>query len=78
MAGAQGYGWRATQTSSRAVKADRHNRLGVYYPVTAGGKPIYVHAKILTIDDKLLRVGSSNLNNRSLSFDTSAISLLKQ
>lgn len=51
-------------------QADRHGRLGVYYPVTAGGKPIYVHAKILTMDDKLLRVGSSNLNNRSLSFDT--------
>ena len=51
-------------------KADRYKRLGVYYPVTAGGKPIYVHAKILTMDDKLLRVGSSNLNNRSMSFDT--------
>jgi phosphatidylserine/phosphatidylglycerophosphate/cardiolipin synthase-like enzyme len=51
-------------------KADRHKRFGVYYPVTAGGKPIYVHAKILIIDDKLLRVGSSNLNNRSMSFDT--------
>ncbi|MDP3692892.1 phospholipase D-like domain-containing protein [Bradyrhizobium sp.] len=51
-------------------KADRHQRFGVYYPVTAGGKPIYVHAKILTMDDRLLRVGSSNLNNRSMSFDT--------
>ena len=51
-------------------KADTHKRLGVYYPVTAGGEPIYVHAKILTMDDKLLRVGSSNLNNRSMSFDT--------
>ncbi|MDP1583053.1 MAG: phospholipase D-like domain-containing protein [Bradyrhizobium sp.] len=51
-------------------KADRNNRLGVYYPVTAGNQPIYVHAKILTVDDKLLRVGSSNLNNRSMGFDT--------
>ena len=51
-------------------KADKDKRLGVYYPVTAGGQPIYVHAKILTMDDEVLRVGSSNLNNRSMSFDT--------
>lgn len=49
---------------------DAHGRFGAFYPVTAGGKPIYVHAKIMVIDDKLLRVGSSNLNNRSMSFDT--------
>jgi phosphatidylserine/phosphatidylglycerophosphate/cardiolipin synthase-like enzyme len=42
----------------------------VYYPVTAGGDPIYVHAKVLVMDDRLLRVGSSNLNNRSMGFDT--------
>jgi phospholipase D1/2 len=38
--------------------------------VTRGGTPIYVHAKILIMDDRLMRVGSSNLNNRSLGFDT--------
>lgn len=51
-------------------RADLHKRLGVFYPVTAGGEPIYVHAKIMVIDDRLLRVGSSNLNNRSMGFDT--------
>lgn len=50
--------------------ADRHGRLGVYYPVTAQGEPIYVHAKVLVMDDRLLRVGSSNLNNRSMGFDS--------
>ncbi|MEU4318218.1 phospholipase D-like domain-containing protein [Nocardia fluminea] len=50
--------------------ADTENRLGVYYPVTAAGAPIYVHAKVLVMDDRLLRVGSSNLNNRSMGFDT--------
>jgi phosphatidylserine/phosphatidylglycerophosphate/cardiolipin synthase-like enzyme len=50
--------------------ADQHKRLGVYYPVTQGGEPIYVHAKIMIVDDWLLRVGSSNLNNRSMGFDT--------
>ncbi len=51
-------------------RADRHKRLGVYYPVTQSGEPIYVHAKIMIVDDWLLRVGSSNLNNRSMGFDT--------
>jgi phospholipase D1/2 len=54
----------------RLREADRHGRFRIFHPVTAGGEPIYVHAKILVIDDRLLRVGSSNLNNRSLGFDT--------
>lgn len=51
-------------------KSDLHGRLGVYYPVTRGGESIYVHAKVVVVDDRLLRVGSSNLNNRSMGFDT--------
>jgi phosphatidylserine/phosphatidylglycerophosphate/cardiolipin synthase-like enzyme len=50
--------------------ADDHRRLGIYYPVTDGGSPIYVHSKVMVIDDRLLRIGSSNLNNRSLGFDS--------
>jgi phospholipase D1/2 len=50
--------------------ADEHRRLGVYWPETDGGAPIYVHSKVLVIDDRLLRVGSSNLNNRSMGFDS--------
>ncbi|WNG94386.1 phospholipase D-like domain-containing protein [Mycobacterium sp. ITM-2016-00318] len=50
--------------------ADEHHRLGIYYPVTDGGAPIYVHSKVMTIDDRLLRIGSSNLNNRSMGFDS--------
>lgn len=50
--------------------ADRFGRLGAYYPVTANGNWIYVHAKILVVDDQVIRVGSSNLNNRSMGFDT--------
>jgi phospholipase D1/2 len=45
-------------------------RFRIYTPVTEGGAPIYVHAKIVAIDDRLLRIGSSNLNNRSMGFDT--------
>ncbi|QNA84665.1 phospholipase [Sphingomonas sp. So64.6b] len=49
---------------------DTHDRLRMYHPHTAGGAPIYVHAKILIIDDRVLRVGSSNFNNRSMRLDT--------
>ncbi|MDB5717077.1 MAG: phospholipase [Sphingomonas bacterium] len=49
---------------------DQHGRFRMYHPQTAGGEPIYVHAKILIVDDIVLRVGSSNMNNRSLRLDT--------
>jgi phosphatidylserine/phosphatidylglycerophosphate/cardiolipin synthase-like enzyme len=49
---------------------DTHHRLRMYHPFTTGGTPIYVHAKILVIDDTVLRVGSSNFNNRSMGLDT--------
>lgn len=52
------------------ARADRHDRFRIYHPVNAAGEPIYVHAKILVVDDHLLRVGSSNVNNRSMGFDT--------
>jgi phosphatidylserine/phosphatidylglycerophosphate/cardiolipin synthase-like enzyme len=51
-------------------RADRHGRFRLYHPVTAGGRPIYVHAKIMIVDDQVLHVGSSNMNNRSLRLDT--------
>jgi phospholipase D1/2 len=50
--------------------ADRHDRFRIFHPVAAGGTPIYVHAKIMIVDDAVLRVGSSNLNNRSMGLDT--------
>jgi phosphatidylserine/phosphatidylglycerophosphate/cardiolipin synthase-like enzyme len=46
------------------------NRLRVYHPFTAEGHPIYVHAKILIVDEEVIRVGSSNFNNRSMGLDT--------
>ena len=55
----------------RAIgKVDAHNRFRVYVPVTAGGSDIYVHAKVWILDDRLLRVGSANLNNRSQGLDS--------
>lgn len=51
-------------------KADRLKRFRVYVPVTTRGDDIYVHAKVSILDDRLLRVGSSNLNNRSQGLDS--------
>ncbi|WP_448205243.1 phospholipase D-like domain-containing protein [Azospirillum sp. sgz302134] len=50
--------------------ADRHGRLRAMTPVTEGGAGIVVHSKVMVVDDRLLRVGSSNLNNRSMGYDT--------
>lgn len=56
----------------RLQQADRHGRLRVYYPTREGlgEEGINVHAKVLVVDDRLVRIGSSNLNNRSMGFDS--------
>ncbi|MBP2228264.1 phosphatidylserine/phosphatidylglycerophosphate/cardiolipin synthase-like enzyme [Azospirillum agricola] len=51
-------------------EADRHGRLRAMTPVTPAGTGIVVHSKIVAVDGRLLRVGSSNLNNRSMGYDT--------
>ncbi len=50
-------------------RSDRHGRLGVFRPVNDGGGPIGVHSKVEIVDDRLFRVGSSNLSRRSMGFD---------
>jgi phosphatidylserine/phosphatidylglycerophosphate/cardiolipin synthase-like enzyme len=40
------------------------------YQPGAGGKPVYVHAKIGIVDDRWLTLGSANLNEHSLFNDT--------
>jgi len=54
----------------RLKDADKYGRFHAYSPITTLGHTIIVHAKMAIIDDVLLRVGSSNLNNRSFGFDT--------
>ncbi len=55
---------------SHLKTADLHQRFRAYSPVTTLGRTIIVHAKLTIIDDKLLRIGSANINNRSMGFDT--------
>ena len=54
------------------TKADKHDRLRIYFPYQPGlgDHCISVHAKLLIVDDRLLRVGSSNTSNRSMGLDT--------
>jgi phospholipase D1/2 len=55
---------------NRLRKADTYGRFGIFGAVTATGVPITIHSKTMVVDDRLLRIGSSNLNNRSMGFDT--------
>ena len=48
-------------------------RVRLLYPnVSEGGRSIdtMVHSKVMVVDDRILRVGSANLNNRSFGVDT--------
>ena len=48
---------------------DKHDRFRMYIPYS-GQTPIYVHAKISIFDDRILRIGSANFNNRSMGLDS--------
>jgi phosphatidylserine/phosphatidylglycerophosphate/cardiolipin synthase-like enzyme/uncharacterized membrane protein YdjX (TVP38/TMEM64 family) len=56
----------------RLLDADRHDRLRLYWPQVPGlnEECVNVHSKIIIIDNELLRIGSANLNNRSMGVDT--------
>ena len=70
-------GWMETQAMDPARdalveamrKLDTKNRFHIYVPYT-GETPIYVHAKLTIVDDRVLRIGSANLNNRSMGLDS--------
>ena len=58
----------------RLRKCDHYNRLRVYYPVIPNGSggecQVLIHSKLIIVDDAFLRIGSSNLNNRSMGLDS--------
>ena len=49
---------------------DKKDRFAIYHPRTKGDVGIYVHAKLMIVDDEILRIGSANMNNRSLGLDS--------
>lgn len=55
--------------ASALVALDKHQQFHLYSPYH-GKTPIYVHAKLLIVDDEVLRIGSANFNNRSLGLDS--------
>lgn len=57
----------------KLARADRGGRLRVLYPCVPspdGARQVLVHAKLIIVDDLFVRIGSSNLNNRSIGLDT--------
>ncbi len=74
-------GWleRKTMDSLRArllhevELADHYGRLRVYAPMVPadhGRQSVAVHSKLLIVDDEFVSVGSANISNRSMGFDT--------
>jgi phosphatidylserine/phosphatidylglycerophosphate/cardiolipin synthase-like enzyme/uncharacterized membrane protein YdjX (TVP38/TMEM64 family) len=74
------HGWleRVTMTmlQARALirlrAADAHRRLSVFTPLTGLDNPqsLHVHAKLAIVDGRIARIGSANLNNRSMGLDS--------
>ncbi|MEB3046464.1 phospholipase D-like domain-containing protein [Rhizobium mulingense] len=76
----------------RLKRADRADRFRIYYPVVPGppgpgptvpgppkddGVDVLIHSKLIIADDELIRIGSSNLNNRSEGLDSECDMLLE-
>jgi uncharacterized membrane protein YdjX (TVP38/TMEM64 family) len=56
----------------RLRAADKFHRLNLNYPRLPDlqGQCISMHSKVCIVDDEVVRVGSANLSNRSMGFDT--------
>ncbi len=54
--------------------AETGHRFGVYYQVACDEKegdiPVFIHAKVMAVDDRFLLVSSANTSNRSMGYDT--------
>jgi hypothetical protein len=65
-------GGNRTRIVRRLKRADRFGRLRAVYPVVVDGgdNHILVHSKMIVVDDRFIKIGSSNLNRRSMGLDT--------
>ncbi len=55
------------------IAAQTGHHFGVYYQVARGtgeDVPVFIHAKVLAVDDRFLLVSSANTSNRSMGYDT--------
>ena len=57
---------------SQLEALDHHNRLQVVYAVACPEPEceVKIHSKLIVVDDRFVRIGSSNLNYRSMGLDT--------
>ena len=62
--------WARERLLRALCRVDHAGRFHAFAPLTASLAPIYVHAKLMIVDDEILRVGSANLNNRSMGLDS--------
>ncbi len=56
-----------------AAAARCGHAVGVYYQAARGREgdvPVFIHAKVLAVDDRFLLVSSANTTNRSMSYDS--------
>jgi phosphatidylserine/phosphatidylglycerophosphate/cardiolipin synthase-like enzyme len=49
---------------------DHLQRFRIFIPRNAAGTAIYVHSKTMIVDDEIVRIGSANMNNRSMGLDS--------
>lgn len=57
----------------REIESRTEHRIGVYYsaaPDPTEEVPVFIHSKVLIVDDRLLSVGSCNFSNRSMGKDS--------
>lgn len=54
----------------RLRRADRFGRFAIFCPKASPTRWINVHSKVMIVDDDFVRVGSANLSNRSMGFDS--------
>jgi phospholipase D1/2 len=62
-----------TQLVRELRKADKHGHFHCYYSDVRGlceGECLDIHSKVMIVDDEWLRIGSSNISNRSMGMDT--------
>lgn len=52
------------------MKSKIKDKLGLYTMIRKDKKPIYVHSKLMLVDDKFASIGSANSNPRSYVLDT--------
>lgn len=74
------FGWLESATiailQTRALRRihakDPYGRFRAYYPQLTPNEEtfIYVHSKLMIVDDLYLKIGSTNINNRSMGLDT--------